>query len=84
VLRAKEHAPTFFPFVVFTFGLVVESIKELGGVLEVLRTRECTPTPSPFVVFTFGLTVESVKELGGSLINKYITCIFIFRKIFHY
>jgi hypothetical protein len=32
VLRAREHAPTLFPSVVFIFGLVVESIKELGGV----------------------------------------------------
>jgi hypothetical protein len=84
MLRAKEHAPTFSPFVVFTLGLAVESIKKLGGVSEVLQTRECTPTPSPSVVFTFGLIVESIKEFGGSLIKKYITCIFIFRKIFHY
>jgi len=31
VLRANEHAPTPSPSIVFTFGLVVESIKELGG-----------------------------------------------------
>jgi len=31
VLRAREHAPIPSPFVVFTFGLIVESIKELGG-----------------------------------------------------
>jgi len=30
VLRARECTPTPFPFVVFTFGLVVESFKELG------------------------------------------------------
>jgi hypothetical protein len=30
VLQAKERAPTFSPSIVFTFGLVVESIKELG------------------------------------------------------
>ncbi len=30
VLQAMEHAPTF-PSVIFTFGLIVESIKELGG-----------------------------------------------------
>jgi hypothetical protein len=37
VLRAREHAPTPSPFVVskvvFTFGLLVESLKELGGAL---------------------------------------------------
>ncbi len=32
MLRAREHAPTFSPSIVFTFGLKVESIKELGGV----------------------------------------------------
>jgi hypothetical protein len=31
VLQAKEHAPTPFPSIVFTFGFAVESIKELGG-----------------------------------------------------
>jgi len=30
VLQTKEHAPTPFASVVFTFGLIVESIKELG------------------------------------------------------
>jgi hypothetical protein len=33
MLQAKEHAPTLSPFDVFTFGLIVESIKELGGAL---------------------------------------------------
>jgi len=33
VLRAKKRAPTPSPFVVFTFGLIIESIKELGGAL---------------------------------------------------
>ncbi len=32
VLRAKERAPTPSPFVIFTFGFVVESIKDFGGV----------------------------------------------------
>jgi hypothetical protein len=31
MLQAKEHAPTSSPSVVFTFGFVVESIKELRG-----------------------------------------------------
>jgi hypothetical protein len=31
MLRTKERAPTPSPFVVFTFGLVIEFIKELGG-----------------------------------------------------
>jgi hypothetical protein len=31
VLQAREHASTPYPFVIFTFGLTVESIKEFGG-----------------------------------------------------
>jgi len=31
VLQAKEHTPIPYPFDVFTFGLVVEFIKMLGG-----------------------------------------------------
>jgi hypothetical protein len=31
VLRTKEHVPTPYPSVAFTFGLAVESIKEFGG-----------------------------------------------------
>jgi hypothetical protein len=30
VLRDKEHAPTPFPSIVFTFGLAIESIQEFG------------------------------------------------------
>jgi hypothetical protein len=30
VLWASECTPTLYPFVVFTFGLIIESIKELG------------------------------------------------------
>jgi hypothetical protein len=30
VLRAKEHAPTLLPSVVFSLGLTFESLKELG------------------------------------------------------
>jgi hypothetical protein len=32
VLQAKECTPIPFPFTVFIFGLVVKSIKQLGGV----------------------------------------------------
>jgi len=31
VLRIRERTPIPSPFVVFTFGLAIESIKELGG-----------------------------------------------------
>jgi hypothetical protein len=33
VLRVKEHAPTLYPSVVFTFRLIVEYTKEFGGAL---------------------------------------------------
>jgi hypothetical protein len=36
MLRAKEHAPTPFPFVVFIFGFAVGSIKELGSASNVI------------------------------------------------
>jgi hypothetical protein len=36
VLRAKERASTFSPSNVFTFGLVVESIKEFEGASRVV------------------------------------------------
>ncbi len=37
VLRAREHAPTPYPFIVFTFGLAVKSIQELGGASHGIR-----------------------------------------------
>jgi hypothetical protein len=33
LLRAKEHTLTFYPFIIFNFGLAFESIKEFGGAL---------------------------------------------------
>jgi hypothetical protein len=30
VLQAKEHTQTPYPFVVFTFGLAIESLRSLG------------------------------------------------------
>jgi hypothetical protein len=37
MLQARERTPIFFPSIVFTFGFIVESIKELGG-------ASCTPS----------------------------------------
>jgi hypothetical protein len=34
MLQAKECVSTPFPSIVFTFGFVVESIKEFGGALK--------------------------------------------------
>ncbi len=39
MLWSKECAPSPSPFVVFTFGLAVESIKELGGTSPVRRKK---------------------------------------------
>jgi len=33
VLRAREHTPIPYPFAIFTFGFVIEFIRELGGML---------------------------------------------------
>jgi hypothetical protein len=41
VLQAKEHTLTPYPFVVFTFRLTIESIKELGGVLVMVTYFIC-------------------------------------------
>jgi hypothetical protein len=38
VLRAKKRTPTPSPSVVFTFGLTIQSIKELGGALTKKKT----------------------------------------------
>jgi hypothetical protein len=32
VLWTKEHTPTPYPSIVFTFGFIIESMKEFGGV----------------------------------------------------
>jgi hypothetical protein len=37
MLLIKEHTLTLSPSVVFTFGLTVESIKELGGASTILH-----------------------------------------------
>jgi hypothetical protein len=42
VLQVRECAPTPFPFVVFTFGLIIESIKEFG-VHQSIKTLEEEP-----------------------------------------
>jgi len=36
MLQAREHTPTPSPSVVFTFGIIVESIKELGGASQMM------------------------------------------------
>jgi hypothetical protein len=51
VLQANEHAPNLFPSVVFTFGLVVGSIKELGGAS--LMLNKLKEMRGPTFIYTF-------------------------------
>jgi hypothetical protein len=53
VLRVREHAPSPSPSTIFTFGLVVKSLKELGGVLVALSYTQ----PLVTLITTFGHTV---------------------------
>jgi hypothetical protein len=40
VLRTKECTTIPYPFVVFSFGLAVESIKEFGGVSQIINQND--------------------------------------------
>jgi hypothetical protein len=53
MLRAKECTPTPSPFVVFTFGLEVESIKELGGVLKTRNEQEYNKSNYAFETYEY-------------------------------
>jgi hypothetical protein len=54
MLQAKECAPIPSPFVVFTFGLIVESIKELGGAsMVVLQRRKLQENSCHLVLMVF-------------------------------
>ncbi len=55
VLRTRERAPTPFPFVVFTFGLTIESIKESRGASQ--------PKYLSIVTFTWDNKVITNKNL---------------------
>jgi hypothetical protein len=58
MLQAKERAPTPFSFDVFTFGLVVESIKELGSASWVVS---CVPRSVPTTIVVTILTTHNIK-----------------------
>jgi hypothetical protein len=54
VLQAREHAPIPYYSVIFTFGLIVESIKELWGVSIVVAISLGTKRiMTVFTIFTF-------------------------------
>jgi hypothetical protein len=63
VLQTRECALTPSPFVVFTFGLVVESIEELGGASMVVLQKGKLQTNSCHLVLMvfqcFKLVLES-------------------------
>jgi hypothetical protein len=60
VLQAKECALTFSFFVVFTFGLTIESIKELGGVSIRYKNFELRLI---FICFAF-VRLDGILNLG--------------------
>jgi hypothetical protein len=52
VLQAKKHTPPPYPFIVFTFGLAIESIKELRGASQALNeVSETTYMDNPLEEF---------------------------------
>jgi hypothetical protein len=58
VLQAREHAPTPYYFVIFTFGLTVESIKELRGASIVIAiSLGSNGIMNVFTIFTFIMVV---------------------------
>jgi hypothetical protein len=71
MLRAREHTPTPYPSIVFTFRLAVESIKELGGALK----YTCSPDHFHstwincliFLVMHVGLILNSCSWVHPSL-----------------
>jgi hypothetical protein len=70
VLRAKERAQTPSPFVVFTFGLIVESIKELGGALDIMEI----PIIHVHIMF---MHCDSIKKFVTCKVHHVVACIVI-------
>jgi hypothetical protein len=61
MLRARECTPTP-PFVVFTFGLEVESIKELEGVLKTRNEQEHNKSNYAFETYKYHPTFITMIE----------------------
>jgi hypothetical protein len=57
---SREHAPTPSPSVVFTFGLTIESIKELGGASCAVGLCDC---PFAFNVFLDFIVKKALRAL---------------------
>jgi hypothetical protein len=64
VLRAKEHALTPSPFIVFTFGFGIESIKELGG-LALVEKNTLVPIE---VIYSWNLSLWQVTHETKTLV----------------
>jgi hypothetical protein len=73
MFRAKERAPTFSFFVVFTFGLTVESIKKLGGASLVIISAQHPPLPPPYLInLDMGFIIECHEVLSFSLCHIWL------------
>jgi len=76
VLQAREHAPTPYYSVIFTFGLTVESIKELGGAsIVVVISLEINGIMSTFTIFTFIMVATMIVTIV--VFNNGITTSFL-------
>jgi hypothetical protein len=72
MLRAKECTPTLYPSIVSTFQIIVESIRELGGVSLFLL-------PS-FIQFALDRQSDALHylaclQIGLHIVNLHIACI---------
>jgi hypothetical protein len=59
-----EHTPTPYPFVIFTFGFTIESIKEFGG----------TSCKHIFQLFCLGVMLHKFNKCGVCKQNMHPIC----------
>jgi hypothetical protein len=69
VLRAKEHTLTSSPSIIFTFGLVVKSIKELGGASDLIQPQTLKFWPYTFLDVFCKLSSLEI-EIGKGALQK--------------
>jgi hypothetical protein len=75
VLRARERAPTPYPFIVFTFKLAIESIKEFGGASSnpIVKCKKINPCGH---LTTHEYTKEELKSIPTKQQNLVILNLF--------